>query len=153
MKTLYFDTDGTILIDNENSVKPELSRGGFESAVRAAGFVALVCIGNFGSVANDVQGSGVDYDEIGVLFSLCRGAFQDEVWLRSRVALIDDPQNRTEFIDFTSDWCYVDDLAHHYMERAGKSDIYEEYVGSRILAPDPKGDGRDILDWLRVSAL
>ena len=153
MKTLYFDIDGTILLDDRNAVKAELGNGEFEAAVRSAGFLALVCVGNFGAIAHAVKELGVEYDELGVLFGLCCGAIQDETWLRSRTVLITDPQHRADFIDYTGDWWYVDDLARHYMESAGKTEIFKENLGKRICAPDPQGDGRDVLEWLSTAAL
>ena len=153
MKTLYFDIDGTILLNDRNVVKPELGNGAFEAAVRNAGFLALVCVGNFGAIARVVKELGVEYDEIGVLFGLCRGAIEDEAWLRSMTVLITDPQHRADFIDYTGDWWYVDDLARHYMESAGKTEVFQEYLGNRICMPDPQGNGRDVLEWLSAVAL
>jgi hypothetical protein len=153
MKTLYFDIDGTILVEDRNAVKSDLGDGKFEAAVRAAGFEKLVCVGNFGGIARAIKDLGVEYDELGVLFNLCRGAFSDEVWLRSNTVLIDDPQNRADYIEFTCNWWYVDDLARYYMDSAGKSDQFQDFCGSRICAPDPKGSGRDVLEWLSGTAL
>ena len=67
--------------------------------------------------------------------------------------LIDDPQNRADYIEVTGNWWYVDDLACYYMDSAGKSDLFRDYCGSRICAPDPNGSGRDVLEWLRGTAL
>jgi hypothetical protein len=89
MKTLYFDIDGTILLDDQNVVKSQLGSGRFEAALRKA-----------------------------------------------------------DFIDYSGDWWYVDDLAQYYMERASKANIYVENLGGRIYVPSPNGDGRDVLEWL-----
>jgi hypothetical protein len=148
MKTLYFDIDGTVLLDDENAVKSELGDGRLEYAIREAGFDQLVCVGNYGAIAHAVKSLAPDYDELGVLFGLCRGAFRNESWLRNNVTLIENPQDRAEYIDYSADWWYVDDLARHYMEKSGRAGIYQSALGSRICEPDPKGNGSDILSWL-----
>ena len=149
MKTLYFDIDGTILLNDRNAVKSALAAGKFEGAVRSAGFLRLVCVGNFAAIASAVRELGVEYDELGVLFALCGGAFQDEAWLRSRTILVTDPGNRADHIDYSGDWWYVDDLAEQYMQNAGRDDLFGENLGKRICAPEPLGDGHDLLKWLR----
>lgn len=53
MKTLYFDIDGTILLADEGTVKPELKAGRFEAAVRAGGRL----------LAPDPRGDGRDIIE------------------------------------------------------------------------------------------
>lgn len=153
MKTLYFDIDGTILLNDKNEVKADLGSGRFEAAVRKAGFSSLVCVGNFCAIANGVKELSVEYDELGVLFELCGGAFQDETWLRNNTVLINDPRNRADFIDYSSDWWYADDLARYYMEIVGKANIYQENIGGRIYVPSPNGDGKDLLEWLEKTAL
>jgi hypothetical protein len=153
MKTLYFDIDGTILVEDKNAVKSELGQGLFEAAVKKARFEKLVCVGNFGAIAHAVKELGVEYDELGVLFGLCRGAFLNEAWFRSVAVSIDDPQFRADSIDFGGNWWYVDDLAYHYLKNSGKADIFFEFLGNRICAPDPIGNGRDVLDWLSLAAL
>lgn len=153
MKTLYFDIDGTILLDEKNAVKAQLGGGKFEAAVREAGFSSLVCVGNFCAIAQGIKELGNEYDELGVLYGLCGGAFQDETWLRTTTVLINDPRNRADFIDYSSDWWYVDDLARYYMEITGKANIYQDNIGGRICAPSPNGDGKDVLEWLKKTTL
>jgi len=152
MKTLYFDVDGTILLEDEGVVKPELAAGRFEAAVRAAGFERLVCVGNFGAIADAMGKLGLEYDALGVLYDLCDGAFRDEAWLRSVTTLIGDPRHRAEHIDYAGDWWYLDDLARAYLESSGRQGLYEEHAGRRLLAPDPQGDGGDVLEWLSNSS-
>jgi hypothetical protein len=152
MKTLYFDIDGTILLEDRNAVKPRLGAGEFESAVRSAAFSKLVCVGNFCAVARAVRELRAEYDALGVVFHLCRGAFRDEAWFRSSTVLIEDPQRRVDAIDLAGDWWYLDDSARLYMADAGKIDVFREDVGRRICAPDPVGDGADVLGWLKTAA-
>lgn len=148
MKTLYFDIDGTILCEDEGSVKTALGAGALEAVIRNTGFKRLVCVGNFGAIASGVKALGFEYDVLGVLFRLCDGAFEDEAWLRARTVVVEDPHHRADHIDFTGDWWYVDDLADHYLKNAGRGDIYDRHVGERILVPEPRGDGQDVLRWL-----
>jgi hypothetical protein len=148
MKTLYFDIDGTILFNEKVGVKPALGKGRFEQAVRGAGFSQLVCVGSFATIAHMLSGLDPEYDSLAVLFTICRGAFQDESWLRSQTTLVADPANRVDYIDFDGDWWYVDDLAAHYMTLAGKADAFRANLGTRICVPEPMGEGVDILSWL-----
>ena len=148
MKTLYFDIDGTVLLEEEWEVKSALARGAFEAAVRRASFERLVCVGNAVRIAHTVKGMGIPYDALGVLLDICRGAFADEAWFRSATTLVDEPENRVASIDLTSDWWYVDDLASHYFRVAGLEEILETHRGGRVFAPDPMGDGEDVLQWL-----
>lgn len=130
MKTLYFDIDGTILLNDQDAVKPELGDGGFESAVRRAGFDHLVCVGNFCAIAHAMRRALPDYDAIGVLF-------------------IEEPHHRASRIDLSIDWWYADDLAEHYMTAANQAAVFREHNGGRICVPDPVGSGQDLLEWLK----
>ena len=73
--------------------------------------------------------------------------------MRNNTTLIENPQDRTEYIDYSADWWYVDDLAEYYMKKSGKAEIYRAAIGKRICEPDPKGSGRDILNWLESVVL
>ena len=99
MRILYFDINGTILDNKKAAVKSHLGEGQFEEAVRRAEFTRLVCVGNFCAIAHAVREIAPDYDEIGVLFRLCRGAFRDDVWLRPKTGFVVDPSNRAAHID------------------------------------------------------
>ena len=101
MKTLYFDFDGTVVFDSGSTAKSELGGGGLEVAVQRAEFQRLVCVGNFVAIANTVREVMPEYDAIGALFALCRGAFEDESWLRSHTVLVEDPKNRAEHTNLT----------------------------------------------------
>ena len=148
MRTLYFDINGTILGGDKAAVKRQLGDGQFEDAVRRAGFTRLVCVGNFGAIVHEIKELAPDYDEMGVLFRLCRGAFRDEAWLRATTVFAVDPSHRAAHIDFSGDWWYVDNLAQHYMQIAGKDEAFHTNLGHRICMPTPDGDGCDILQWL-----
>ena len=147
-KTIYFDIDGTVLLDEHQKVKSALGQGCFERAVREAGFTDLVCVGNFAGIAHTLKSIQIDYDGLGMIFQLCAGAFEDEKWFRARTALLEDPADRAKYIDLNGDWWYVDDLAEYYMERAGLEGVFTSQLGSRICMPDPDGDGQDVLEWL-----
>ena len=150
MRTLYFDINGTILSGDKAAVKRQLGDGHLEEAVRRAEFTRLVCVGNFGTIAHEIKELAPDYDEIGVLFRLCRGAFRDDAWFRATTIFAADPSNRAAHIDFSEDWWYVDNLAKHYMQIAHKDEVFHSNLGHRIWMPTPDGDGRDILQWLNT---
>ena len=103
VKTLYFDIDGTVLLDNQQAVKPRLARGEFEAAVRRAGFERMVCVGNFCKIAALASEVNPDYPEYDVLMNLCRGAFLDADWVRQRTTFVEDAENRVAFIDLSGD--------------------------------------------------
>jgi hypothetical protein len=151
IKTLYFDVDGTVLPADRPGAKPRLAGGGLEAAVRRAGFVRLVCVGNFARIAHLATAVDPGYDAMHVLFDLCGGAFADEDWFRSVTTLIRDPELRTRQIDYAGDWWYVDDLAEEYFREAGQDGILAAHRGTRVHIPDPVGNGQDMLDWLSAS--
>jgi hypothetical protein len=104
MRRLYFDIDGTVLRSGAGDPKPALERGGFEAAIRLAQVDLLVCVGNFCAVVEMIKKINPDYDGLGIVFGLCRGAFADEEWFRSVTTLIADPEHRAGLVDFSAGW-------------------------------------------------
>ena len=149
MKTLYFDIDGTVLLDNQQAVKPRLGQGEFETAIRSAGFNRMVCVGNFCRIAALAAELIPNYPKYDVLMNLCRGALLDADWVRRRTTFVEDAETRAAFIDLSGDWWYLDDLAAHYCQLAGMTKVYTANIGTRICAPAPRGDGADVLEWLQ----
>ena len=152
MKTPYSDVDGTVVLSDQNKAKTRLANGAFEAAIRAARFSHLVCVGNFARIAHTVKAMDIQYDAMGILFGILGGAFRDEEWFRSVTTLVTDPERRTELIDFSENWWYVDDLAKEYFQAAGQTDVFATHLGGRVLIPNPTGDGQDVLDWLKTAA-
>ena len=148
MRRLYFDIDGTLLIEEQGIPKPHLANGAFEHAVRDAGFEELVCVGNFVAALHAVNEVEPDHDGLGAIFTLCGSTFTDEAWFRGVCTLVTDPINRASEIDLESDWWYVDDLADYYLWKAGRESVFENHNHGRILVPDAAGDGADIRGWL-----
>jgi len=147
VKTLYFDIDGTLLDDNRP--KPALAHGAFEKAVRQAGFQRLVCVSNVLSIAEFLAEMGKPPDRWQFVFDLCRGVFLDQAWFRQATTFVPDPNRRAQYIDFSGDWWYVDDMAASFLARGVEKEVFEVHRGERILVPTPYGDGSDILDWLK----
>jgi hypothetical protein len=148
MRILYFDIDGTLVTPANSQAKPALADGAFEQAVRHAGFTALVCVGSAVSIAHYLEQKESRQDGAGMIFGLCGGAFQDEDWFRSVLHLVAKPEHRALAIQLQADWYYLDDLARYYLEKDGLGEVFTDYRGSRILAPAPEGDGRDVMEWL-----
>ena len=151
MKTLYFDIDGTILPLEAEGPKPALAAGALERAVRAAGFTRLVCVGQIVTSIRLLESYQDDVDGLGMVYSLCRGAFADEAWFRGACELVADPDARAAAVDRDGDWWYADDLADVYFARAGLGDVYAEHVGGRIHLADPVDDGAELLAWMARS--
>lgn len=164
MRILYFDIDGTLVTPANTRAKAALAEGAFEQIVRRAGFRSLVCVGSAVSIAhflNQGQSQGHSLsksqsksqsksttDGAGMIYGLCGGAFQDEAWFRSVLRLVPEPEHRGLAIQLQADWYYLDDLARYYLEKDGLGRVFTRYQGSRILAPTPEGDGRDVMTWL-----
>jgi hypothetical protein len=148
LKTLYFDIDGTVVRAASSRVKPALGGGALEAAVRAAGIERLVCVGSFVTAARLLMQIERDYDPLGAILDLCRGAFVDHTWFRGATDLVADADERVSGIDMATDWWYVDDLAAYFFTRAGRQDVYAREQGRRVYAPRPDGDGKGILEWL-----
>ncbi|MCK5408301.1 MAG: hypothetical protein KAJ37_12620 [Candidatus Krumholzibacteria bacterium] len=148
MRRLYFDIDGTFLVDDTGEPKPALADGALEAAVIRSGVEKLVCIGNFVDAARTAEEIEPSYDGLGVIFDICRGVFSDKSWFRSVTSLVKDPMNRANEVDLEGDWWYVDDLAEHYFQIAGRDAVFRRNIGGRILVPSSGGDGTDVLKWL-----
>ena len=148
MKTLFFDVDGTVLPIDQDAAKFLLRNGALEKIIRRAGFERLVCVGNIGIVAHAIEELGVDYDAIEVVFRLCGGAFEDKEWFHNVTRMVEDPENRASYIDYESDWWYVDDLAEHYLEKASRLEVMQGTDYDRVFIPNPRGNGTDIMAWL-----
>jgi len=86
-----------------------------------------------------------------MMFDMCFGAFRDEPWFCQVTTLVPDPDHRALHIDLAMDWWYVDDLAMHYLEKDGRSNLCDQLIGRRILAPESSSDGYEILRWLTDS--
>ena len=152
-RVLYFDLDGTLIHTGFGDVKPRLANGAFERAVRRAGFERLVCVANAVAIVHALEEMDRDPDGLGMIFQLTLGALADEAWFRSVTTLVTDPRHRARYLDLSADWWWIDDLAERYLALEGMSSVYASHRGGRILAPDPNGDGQDVLDWLeRVAA-
>ena len=147
MKTRYFDINGTIV--REYQCKSTLANGAFEQAVRDAGFGRLVCMSNVQKFGSLLAEMGHAADSLAISFDMCWGAFRDVGWFRRVTTLVPDPDHRARYIDVASDWWYLDDLAENFLEKDGKSSLFAENIGTRILAPQPNSDGTEILDWIR----
>lgn len=148
MRHLYFDIDGTLLADDTSRPKSKLADGAFETAVVCCGVERLVCVGNIVEAVRAAEKIDPSYDSLGVIFDICRGVFSDRSWFRSVTSLIEDPMNRASEVDLEKDWWYVDDLAEHYFQMAGRTDVFQRNIGRRIFVPSPGGDGADVLEWL-----
>ena len=149
MRRLYFDIDGTLLIEEKGIVKPHLADGAFEHAVRDAGFEQLVCVGNFVAALHAVNEVEPDHDGIGAIFNLCGSTFTDEAWFRSVCTLVNDPLDRAREIDLEANWWYLDDLAEYYCWKARREHVFKDHLNGRIMVPKAEGDGADILGWLQ----
>jgi len=147
MKALYFDIDGTLLAESEP--KTALAGGAFERAVREAEFERLVCIGNIVTTIRFLHDRQEPIDGLRMVLDTCRGTFADWDWFRQVTSLVEDSEHRARHIDLTSDWYLLDDLAEGFFMREGMANLYGREVGKRILAPDPFGNGSDVLQWLR----
>ena len=146
-RTLYFDLDGTVVVRSFGHVKPKLANGGFERAIRQAGFERLVCVANMCTIVTTLLEVDPDADGRGMILQLCQGAFQDETWFRRNTSLIPDGSVRARFIDFTGDWWWVDDRATRFLDSEElRRRAHED--PDRLMIPTPDGDGTDIIEWL-----
>jgi hypothetical protein len=147
-KTLYFDLDGTIIHMGFGDVKLRLADGAFERAVRQAGFERLLCVANAVAIVHALEEIGQEVDGVEMIFRLALGAIGDLAWFRRVTTLVEDPRHRARFIDLAADWWWIDDSALHYLALEGMTDLFSAHRGGRILAPNPDGDGRDVIEWL-----
>jgi hypothetical protein len=148
MKVLYFDLDGTLVGLESGVLKPQLAGGAFERAARAGGFERLVCVSSAVSLIPAVRARDPETDGHALIWRLCEDAFEDEAWFRRAVAWVEEPERRARHLDLGADWWYLDDRAELYLAREGLDGLLHTAHAVRILAPDPNGDGSDVLEWL-----
>ena len=110
----------------------------------------MVCVSNVQNLIQLAEDLGQVTDRVGMVFDLCWGAVRDKPWFRQVTTLVPDPDHRGRFIDFAGDWWYVDDLAKEYLERENSGNLFVEHCGKRILVPEVRSGGTEILRWLRV---
>jgi hypothetical protein len=99
LRKLYFDIDGTVLVLNTGLPKPALAEGRLEAAFRRVRADEIICVGNFAGVIRTVWTFRPEYDGLGAIFALCRGAFLDEPWFRGLTQLVADPRLRAAEVD------------------------------------------------------
>jgi hypothetical protein len=151
MKTLYFDLSGCVLVKGYKNVKPYLANGAFEKAIREVGFEKLICYGRFAEMAHMVSEVSDEYDPLGMLYRMCQGAFNDEPWFRAVTTVIADSKNSTSTIDLAGDWWVLDSLVEEFFLGPDQEGLLETHRGGRIFIPGPLGDGRDVIEWLRMT--
>jgi hypothetical protein len=146
-RTLYFDLDGTVVVRDFGHVKPKLADGGFERAIRHAGFERLVCVANMCTIVTALLEIEPDTDGRGMILQLCQGAFQDETWFRRVTTLIPDGAHRARHIDFAGDWWWADDRPAKFLALEGLLPLLDQHRGHRLMVTDPDGDGSDLIEW------
>jgi len=123
MKTLYIDIDGHPIVDQHDvslSRKWRLEveiRSGFASWFASATSLGLPACYERAAL------STMNWRP----FSICRGAFCDQIWLRSVASLV-APEHWTREHRCSGDWWYVDDLAAEYLHAANQEDLLKHMM-------------------------
>lgn len=147
MRILYFDINGTLTVGTTDRAKEKLAGGKFEEAVRKAKFQKLVCVSTMVGVVEAYHAAGREVDGHKFIFQACGGTVQDLDWFRHISVLEPKYRDRVNVIEADQDWWYMDDYAQEYLDHSNRRDILPQAV-ERIFAPDSRGDGTDVLDWL-----
>jgi hypothetical protein len=147
MSTLYFDIDG-VLLNYEEQPKPALTNGRLEETIKATSLERLICVSGWANPTLSFGGWRPDEQKI-LICTLLKEIFPDRVWFLERLELIENPDNRCAFIDFSTDWHYMDDWADTWFSKAHGQTAYEKELGKRILLVDPYADGSDVIQWLK----
>lgn len=75
MRSLYFEIDGTLLVQGTREPKSALAAGRLDSAVRRANCDELVCVSNFVAVVHTVQEMKPRHDGLGRSSPFARVSF------------------------------------------------------------------------------
>lgn len=145
-RVLYFDIDGTLVRPALGSAKRALARGRFERAVRDAGFDLLVCVS---SACDEEAGARRMRDACERwrrAFHLCRGTFEDLAWFRRRVRALGTPRLAVPRGERAAEDYH---LYARGVPPAGRPDLAAARREGRLLECDPRGEGADVLAWLR----
>ena len=146
-RVLYFDIDGTLL-DYEDRPKTALLGGRLQRALIQAGFTKLVCVSGWSDLfASAVLKLSPEQTRQAVCKLL--SDLLDPDFLKDRLGLIQDTDNRCRAIDVNSDFYYIDDCADEYITKEFGAEYYKAHCPQRILQVDPYADGSDILEWLQ----
>jgi len=146
-KLLYFDIDGTILDGSTKAVKSNLQNGQLELKIRENHFDKIYCIGNVNDIFKGLEKMGQHIDSVEIIYTLCFDAFTDFNWFMNNVCCTQNPDLRIKQIQFMQDWWYMDVLAKRYFNSGETKKTLKEHLGTRILIPEPNGDGKDIINW------
>jgi hypothetical protein len=145
-RVLYFDIDG-VLLDYEDHPKEGLREGRLQQALARAGFTKLVCVSGWSDLfASSALKLSLEQRKQAICKLL--SDLLDPEFLKNRLELAQDTDNRCHSIDVNADFYYMDDWADEYATKEFGKEFYEAHLGARILRVDPYGDGSDILAWL-----
>ena len=151
MRKLYFDIDG-VFLSYEDIQSPLLCGGVFERHLKELRFTELVCVSGRSDMVN-AEINGVRFSgqrQLELIYSLLDEIFVDQSWFLSHLRLVYDTDDRCKYIDLEEDWYYLDDWADKFFARQFGDQLYNKYLGNRILLLNPHGDGGDILEWLKT---
>ena len=108
MRRMYFDIDGSLLVDDTGEPKTALAKGAFERALHRSGFEQLICVGSFVDAGRAAKAVQPDYDIHEVIFDICGGVFSDKEWFTTNTLLTQDSYYRATEVDLNTDWWYLD---------------------------------------------
>ena len=151
-RVLYFDIEGTLLDDDDDTAKKALTNGQLETALKSCAFDYYACV----SGHSDMIHQSHQYGQIPsknaqkeVIWHLLKDIFPDKENFIAKLILIYNSDRRAEYINPDSDWYYVDDWADKFYSDAFDRLTYQEMENNkRIFLTDPNGDAADILQWL-----
>lgn len=146
---MYFDIDGTFL-DYDDAPKTALLKGQLELILKKSNFDFIACVNGWVDIfAAEVMQLNSLEERKEAMYRKLQPLFPDKKWFMEKIILISDTDNRCKYIDLKIDWYYVDDWADKFFTEAHGIDFFQREKGNRIFLCDHKGNGKDVLEWLR----
>lgn len=144
-KVFYFDIDGC-LIDYNEEPYILLQGGNIQDCLKSNGFEVYACLSGWSDMSKSIVGLSQD-DRHSFLHQKLKALFPDQADFIEKLLLIDDTDNRCRYINFESDWLYVDDWAYEFFSKAHGSIVLQHY-GARVIQVDPFSDGSELIKAL-----
>lgn len=148
---LYFDINGTLLDENDMPKKSLINRR-LETVLKSKNFDYYACVSSYSDMVAQrfnytKKPSKIEQKES--IWLLLKDIFTDKDDFIEKLILIYNTDRKGEYINFDSDWYYLDDWADKFYGEVYGIAQYDKMIKQeKIHLTQHDGNGEDILVWL-----